>query len=97
MHVQGAVEVAVIAEAGSPDGAALLAELSRTYVPSLLLVGGPPNNAREIALLRDRGAIRGGAAAYVCRRYTCAAPITDAPALAAELESAGKAPSRDTL
>ncbi len=97
MHVQGAVEVAVIAEAGSPDGAALLAELARTYVPSLVLVGGSPDNSGEIALLRDRGAIRGGAAAYVCRRYTCAAPITNAPALAAELESAGKALSRDTI
>ena len=36
-------------------------------------------------LLRDRPAVGGRATAYVCERFLCHMPVTDADALAAQL------------
>ena len=36
--------------------------------------------------MRERHAVEGGAAAYVCERFACRAPVTDPGALAAALD-----------
>jgi hypothetical protein len=81
----GAVEVAIVGAKGARDFDALVRETAAHYVPSLVLAAGAGG---ENALLRDRTALEGRATAYVCRNNVCDAPVTDAVALAAELERA---------
>jgi uncharacterized protein YyaL (SSP411 family) len=69
----------------------LLTELSRHYVPALVLAGGMPDAAAEIALLKDRPMIGGKATAYVCRGFVCDAPVTDVAALREQLTRGARA------
>ncbi len=88
MLVNGAVELAIV---GDPSSEAFH-ELQRTaadrYVPSLVVAGGASNG--DVALLRDRAAIDGRAAAYVCRNYACELPATDASTLGRQLDGAAR-------
>ena len=72
----------------TPDFRELSAAVAMQYVPSLVLAGGPPGEARGIALLEGRPMVAGRATAYVCRQYTCEAPTVDAGALAAQVVGA---------
>jgi uncharacterized protein YyaL (SSP411 family) len=91
--VHGAVEVALVGE--REEGlAALAAELSRHYVPGLVLAAGAPGGDVEVALLRDRPMRDGRATAYVCRGFVCDEPTTEPERLGAQLESAARAAAR---
>jgi uncharacterized protein YyaL (SSP411 family) len=48
--------------------------------PHLVLAGGPPGSEHP-ELLRDRPAINGGPAAYVCEGFACKQPVADAGSL----------------
>ncbi|MFE1232575.1 thioredoxin domain-containing protein [Streptomyces sp. NPDC058745] len=82
--LDGPREVAVV---GEPDDAAT-SELRRAALlgtaPGAVLAFGAPDG-EEFPLLRDRPLVDGGAAAYVCRRFTCDAPTTDPAELARKL------------
>ena len=86
--VHGAVELAIVGDPAADDFRALERAAAERYVPALVLAGGPPEHAGDIALLADRPARDGRATAYVCRDYTCEAPVTDAGALGAQLDAA---------
>ena len=86
-------EVAII---GDDDaGAGPLARAVRArFRPHLVLAGGPGGAEGDATapLLAGRGLVDGRAAAYVCERFACQAPVTDAQALATLLtEPAGSA------
>ena len=81
LAVHGAVEVAIGGELDRDDTKALLAEVSRHYLPRLVLAAG---NA-SVALMRDRQGA--SARAYVCRNHVCEAPSMDVMALKEALES----------
>ncbi len=88
LAIHGAVEVAI---AGAPEGEdthALLTEISRRYVPSLVLAGGEPGSEDGIALLASRPKRDDRATAYVCRGYSCQEPTTDPLRLGEQLEEA---------
>ena len=73
----GAVEVAIV---GEPDSAPVLAlqhAASQEYVAPMVMVGG--DGSGDVALLEGRTAIDGVATAYVCRHYTCDAPVVGDP------------------
>jgi uncharacterized protein YyaL (SSP411 family) len=91
MVVHGAVEVALIGHAGSADFHALARAVAAQYVPSLVLAGGSPDEATDVPLLSGREMRNGAATAYVCRQFTCDAPVTDPAALRAQLEGAAQA------
>jgi uncharacterized protein len=78
-------EVALVAPAGNGDPGAALSTLSGTvrsgHRPHLVLAGGS-EGAAVPPLLRDRGAIGGAPAAYVCESFACQAPVTDPKELA---------------
>jgi uncharacterized protein len=75
-YVSPSREVALIASAAVPDGAAGLAACVRArYRPHLVLAGGV-EGAAEPPLLADRPTVDGTAAAYVCERFSCRAPVT---------------------
>jgi uncharacterized protein len=89
--VHGAVELAIVGDPSADDFRALTRAAAERYVPSLVLAGGSARAAADIPLLVDRTATGGRATAYVCRNYSCDAPVTDATALASQLEAASTA------
>lgn len=80
-------ELAVIWPEGSgPDSAGPLIEAFRSrYRPRQVLAGGPAGS-KTPALLRDRSEAGGKPAAYLCRKFTCQAPVTDRASLEALLD-----------
>ena len=89
LAVHGAIQVALVGDPETEGFRGLGRELSRRYLPTLVLAGGPSDEGAGIALLEDRPAVGGQPTAYVCRRYSCQLPITDADALGEELERQG--------
>jgi uncharacterized protein YyaL (SSP411 family) len=82
--VAGSEEIAVVGARGAPATRALLAEIWPRYDPYRVLAWGPEDS---VPLLAGRGLVGGRPAAYVCRRFTCAAPVTDPELLAVQLAS----------
>jgi uncharacterized protein len=85
-------EVHEVAVVGPPQGAQpLLRAVRGAYRPRVVLagaVGGGSGEAIErsaVPLLEGRRALDGAAAAYVCERFACRAPVTDPAALEALL------------
>jgi uncharacterized protein YyaL (SSP411 family) len=74
-------EVALVGE----DRTALERVVRRSFRPTIVLAGTRDGAASAVPLLAGRSAIDGRAAAYVCERFACQAPVTDADALAALL------------
>ncbi len=89
-HLEGTREVALVAPPdGGTEGLAELAAVVRAaYRPRLVLAGGPQGSERP-ELLRDRPAVDGKAAAYVCENFSCQAPVTSPNALAAQIGNHG--------
>ena len=84
----GPAEIAIV----GPPGGAHTRELHRAALlaapPGAVLALGNGTDA-PVPLLAGRGLIDGGAAAYVCRHFTCRLPVTDPAALRAELDLPG--------
>ncbi len=80
-------ELAIVWPEGSSadDAALLIAESRRRYRPNLVLAGGPEGESTP-PLLRERKAVDGQPAAYVCMNFSCKAPVTDPSALGKELD-----------
>jgi len=73
-------EVAIVGP--SPEAGELLRVVRGAYRPHLVLATG---EADGVPLLEDRGPVDGHAAAYVCERFVCQAPVTSPEELAAAL------------
>jgi uncharacterized protein YyaL (SSP411 family) len=76
-HLVSVREVALVG-----DQVAALARVVRgTFRPHLVLAGSPPlgasGDAGAIPLLEGREPVDGHAAAYVCERFACKAPVTE--------------------
>ena len=86
-------EIAIFGCGDEMTGKLLEAVYGR-YLPNRALVGvdvSAPGHegagvAGDLPLLEGRGLVDGKAAAYVCQNYVCQLPVTDADALAAQLE-----------
>jgi uncharacterized protein YyaL (SSP411 family) len=80
-------EVVIVGDPADAATQALIAEVSRSFAPSrvvlLLRPGGGPLADLPLALGREQ--IGGRPTAYVCRNYACRMPVADAAALRAEL------------
>ena len=67
----------------------MLGEVGRRFLPNRVMVGmsdpaAPP--VKDSPLLEQRGMQNGIPTAYVCEHYVCQLPVTDAAALAAQLD-----------
>jgi uncharacterized protein YyaL (SSP411 family) len=78
-------EVAICGEPSAEDTRALLEVVRAAYRPDLVVAVG--DDDAPIPLLADRARREGKATAYVCRRFVCRQPVTDAEALAEQLEA----------
>jgi len=74
-----------IAVTGDPDDSrtrSLLRTVFNRFDPLRVLAWGSPG---DVPLLRDRPLVDGRPAAYVCSRFVCTAPVSDAAALERQL------------
>ena len=83
-------ELAVVwPEGGEKDSAGPLLEAFHShYRPRHVLAGGP-TGSRTPALLRGREDVDGEPAAYLCRDFSCRAPVTEGASLATLLDGDG--------
>ena len=81
MAVRGAVELALVGDPAQPDFRVLADVAADHYVPALVIAGGPPGGADDVALLAGRAAAGDRATAYLCRQHSCEAPVTEPSAL----------------
>jgi uncharacterized protein YyaL (SSP411 family) len=87
MSISPTREIAIIGEPDSADTQGLLNAVRDGYRPfQVVALGAPDAQPPAVPLLQDRGLIAGQAAAYVCRDFTCQAPITEPEGLQAQLE-----------
>ncbi|HUG35738.1 MAG TPA: thioredoxin domain-containing protein [Candidatus Limnocylindrales bacterium] len=89
-HLGPVTEVALIwpAGAGVAAASALLETVFGRYAPNRIVAGAPEGAGQDdLPLLAQRPTVRGQPTAYVCRRYVCQAPTTDAGDLARQLEA----------
>jgi uncharacterized protein YyaL (SSP411 family) len=79
----GPAEVAIVGE--GPQAEELRRTAWRSTAPGAVVVSGSPD-APGIPLLAGRPLVNGSPAAYVCRGFTCEAPVTEAADLATALD-----------
>jgi uncharacterized protein YyaL (SSP411 family) len=80
-------EIAIVGDPGSADTQALLSVARDGYRPfQVVALGSPSTEPPAVLLLRDRGLVNGQATAYVCRDFSCQAPISEPEGLQAQLE-----------
>ncbi|HEX8692081.1 MAG TPA: thioredoxin domain-containing protein [Longimicrobium sp.] len=88
-HLATPTEVAFVGEPGREDTDELVRTVSRAYLPNVVLALRRPGEGEEVSelipLLGGRSALDSKATAYVCERYTCKLPVTEARALAEQL------------
>ena len=82
--VDGPREVAVVGPADDPATAELHRTALLATAPGAVVAVGEPD-ADAVPLLADRPLRSGRPTAYVCRHFSCQAPVTDPAALAAQL------------
>ena len=83
-------EVAVIGPTSDPATAELLRTVNGRYLANRVLVGANGEgtaSASGLPLLEGRGMVDGRPTAYVCENYACQLPVTDAEALARQLNA----------
>ncbi len=89
-HLSTVREVALIAPANGAGESGALRELAAVvraaHRPHVVLAGGPEGSERP-ELLRERHAVEGHPAAYVCEHFTCRAPVTEPNQLADALNA----------
>ena len=80
-------EVAVVGPPDNPATRKLAAQVWSSFRPNLVFASGEPGDseAEGVPLLAGRGLVDGRPAAYVCERFACRRPVTDAEDLEAEL------------
>ena len=85
-HLSRPQELALVWQDG-PDSTKPFVDVAREgFRPNLILAGAPAGEGTDISpLFADRPAINAAATAYLCERYVCQAPTTDAAELRRQL------------
>ncbi|KWW99220.1 Thymidylate kinase [Carbonactinospora thermoautotrophica] len=83
--LDGPREVAVVGPAGDERTRRLHRVALLGTAPGAAVAVGDPAGEPEAALLRDRPLVDGRPAAYVCRHFTCQAPVTEPEQLAGQV------------
>jgi len=84
---QGPLEVVLVGAAGEPGYEALRAEVARRFLPSRIVAHHDPAlGGTALPLPAGKARVDGKAALYVCRNFTCRAPITEVRDVGGALE-----------
>ena len=88
LYLRRPIEIAIIGDPTDERTAAMLRVVRSAYRPRAVVALSPVNAGSNAvpALLRTRTLREGAPAAYVCENFVCAAPVTDAEALAQMLD-----------
>ena len=79
-------ETAIVGDPDSAETQALLSVVRSGYRPfQVVALGLPDTQASVVPLLQDRGLVERRAVAYVCRDFTCQAPVKAPDKLQAQL------------
>ncbi len=82
-------EIVIVGPAGADSTRSMLREVNSRFMPNKVAVGmADPANPplKDSPLLEQRAMQDGQPTAYVCENYACQLPVTDAAALAAQLD-----------
>ena len=82
-------EIVIVGDADSADTQSLLGEVISRFGPNRVVAGmSDPANPplKDSPLFEQRTMVDGRPTAYVCENYACQLPVTDAGALAAQLD-----------
>ncbi len=85
---EGPVQVVIVGKGDLDATAALVREVGRAYLPNRIIVHHDPekpNHGTAQELVDGKELVDGEPAVYVCRDFSCRAPVTQAAALAREL------------
>jgi hypothetical protein len=89
LALNGAIEVALVADGARKTLTPLEAVVADEYLPSLVLVGQAASSGNSaVTLLAGRSAREGKPTAYVCRNFACDEPTSDPRTLAEQLVDA---------
>ena len=86
-HLAPVRELALVAAPADADGIEPLAAVARAELRPYLVLAGGTEGDDVPELLAGRPAVEGRAAAYLCERFTCRAPVTEPEQLAQALAS----------
>jgi uncharacterized protein len=82
----------VIVDPSPPSASSLLRAVARQYLPFAITLHVTPDRQRALAgslpFIAAMQPVEGAAAAFVCRQFTCARPVTDVDGLQKELRAA---------
>jgi uncharacterized protein YyaL (SSP411 family) len=87
-HLAAPGEVAIIGAADSPATSELLHTLCKMWLPDTVVAALDPTDPTPLTglkLLENREMVDGRPTAYVCHRYSCLKPVTEAAALEKQL------------
>jgi uncharacterized protein len=85
LHLSAPREVAVVGPAADPATRALADAVRDGFHPTVVYAFGDGEDPAGIPLLEGRRAVDGAAAAYICERFACRAPLTDPAAARAAM------------
>jgi uncharacterized protein YyaL (SSP411 family)/aryl-alcohol dehydrogenase-like predicted oxidoreductase len=91
--VEPPVELVLAGDATDPAYRALAAEVGRTFLPNRLVAHA--RGGDELPLTAGKGPVGGKAALYVCRDFTCDAPVTSPEAARDTLTRSREAARKD--
>ncbi|MCY3955206.1 MAG: DUF255 domain-containing protein [Nitrospira sp.] len=87
--LNGPLELAFVGAPTDPGHGRLLDEVARHFVPYRIIAHGTTDDPEPgHPLLKGKHLVEGQAALYVCRNYTCRAPLTDPKDVAQALSDA---------
>ncbi len=78
--LEGPVELAFVGAPDAVDTQALRSAVAECFLPNRIVAHLDPDadgDTAELPLLQGKSTVNGAAALYVCRDFTCEAPITD--------------------
>ena len=94
--LSGAIELAVVGTSGEPAYEALRLEMNRPYLPNRIIAHYDPQGPDpRHPLTMGKELVNDKAALYICRNFTCRAPLTEPSAVAAALTNQLTAPNDD--
>jgi uncharacterized protein YyaL (SSP411 family) len=75
--VHGSMQVAIVGDPEEGGHRELVARVTASFIPALVLAGGEPSVEGQPALMHNRTAVGGHPTAYVCQGFTCDLPTED--------------------